>query len=149
MARREGESEWQTRKRRVDPRLEAMGWTVVPFDAASLATNREDAIEEFPTESGPADYRYDYERAVGEGFLVDYDVIKLSSNVRMNGLFLQEGEQVGNVDPETGAEQMDLLEDERQFDTSEIEQRVTAPESSRTTCCSWTKVARADGSLRS
>jgi len=76
-------------------------------------------------------FRYDYERAVREGYLVDYDVVKLCSNVRMNGLFLNEGEQVGNVDPETGAEQMDLLEDERQFDTSEIEQSVTAPESNR------------------
>ncbi len=76
-------------------------------------------------------YRYDYERAVSEGYLVDYDVLKLSSNVRMKGLFLNEGEQVGNVDLETGAEQMDLLEDERQFDTTEIEQSVTAPESNR------------------
>ena len=76
-------------------------------------------------------FRYDYEQAVREGHLVDYDVIKLSSNVRMNGLFLNEGEQVGNLDPETGTEHMDLLEDERQFDTSEIEQSVTAPESNR------------------
>lgn len=76
-------------------------------------------------------FRYDYERAVREGYLVDYDVIKLSSNIRLNGLFLNEGEQVGNVDPDTGSEQMDLLEDERQFDTSEIEQIVTAPESNR------------------
>lgn len=76
-------------------------------------------------------FRYDYERAVREGYLVDYDVIKLSSNIRLNGLFLNEGEQVGNVDPDTGSEQMDLLEDERQFDTTEIEQSVTAPESNR------------------
>lgn len=76
-------------------------------------------------------FRYDYERAVREGYLVDYDVIKLSSNIRLHGLFLEEGDQVGNVDPETGTEQMDLLEDERQFDTSEIEQSVTSPESNR------------------
>ncbi len=35
------------------------------------------------------------------------------------------------VDPETGPQQLDLLEDEREFDTTEIERRVTAPDSNR------------------
>jgi type I restriction enzyme R subunit len=61
-------------------------------------------------------YRYEYERAVREGFLVDYDAIKVKSNVRMNGIFLREGEQVGIVNPETGAKKMDVLEDEREFE---------------------------------
>jgi type I restriction enzyme R subunit len=76
-------------------------------------------------------YRYEYDRAVREGFLVDYDAVSIKSNVRMSGVFLQEGEQVGIVDPETGAEQLDRLEDERQFDMAEIERKVTAPDSNR------------------
>jgi type I restriction enzyme R subunit len=32
-------------------------------------------------------YRYEYERAVREGFLVDYDVVKIKSNVRIQGIF--------------------------------------------------------------
>ena len=76
-------------------------------------------------------YRYDYERAVREGRLVDYDVITIRSDVRMNGVFLEEGEQVARVDPTSGRQQLDLLEDERQFDSSEVEQRVTAPDSNR------------------
>jgi len=74
-------------------------------------------------------YRYNYERAVGEGFLVDSDVVTINSEVRLNGVFLQEGEQVGKVDPQTGLEQLDLLEDERQFEAPEVEQKVTAPDS--------------------
>jgi type I restriction enzyme R subunit len=35
-------------------------------------------------------YRYEYERAVREGYLVDYDVVAVSSNVRMNGVFLED-----------------------------------------------------------
>ena len=62
-------------------------------------------------------YRYEYERAVREGFLVDYDVVSIKSNVRMQGLFLKEGEQVGVVNPQTGAKQLDLLEDERKRPT--------------------------------
>jgi type I restriction enzyme R subunit len=76
-------------------------------------------------------YRYEYERAVREGYLVDYDVVAVNSNVRMSGIFLKEGEQVGVVNPESGAEQLDLLEDERQFDSTQVEQEITAPDSNR------------------
>jgi type I restriction enzyme R subunit len=72
-------------------------------------------------------YRYEYERAVREGYLVDYDAVNVHSEVHLNGVFLQEGEQVGVVDPETGVRQMDLLEDERQFDASDVERKITAP----------------------
>jgi type I restriction enzyme R subunit len=76
-------------------------------------------------------YRYEYERAVREGYLVDFDAVSIKSIVRMDGVFLQEGEEVGLIDPETGSEQLDRLEDERQFDTTEIERKVTAPDSNR------------------
>ena len=72
-------------------------------------------------------FRYEYERAVREGFLVDYDVVSVRSEVRMTGTFLKEGELVGRVDTETGAEQMDYLEDERAFDAAAIEKEVTVP----------------------
>ncbi len=76
-------------------------------------------------------YRYEYKRAVEEGYLVDYDAVAIRSNIRMTGLFLKEGEQVGLVDTLTGGEQLDLLEDERSFDTTDIERKVTAPDSNR------------------
>ncbi len=76
-------------------------------------------------------YRYDYERAVREGYLVDYDVVKVTSDVRMNGVFLREGEQIDQVDPDSGARQLDLLEDERLFDASKVERAITAPDSNR------------------
>ena len=76
-------------------------------------------------------YRYEYERAVREGFLVDYDVVAVKSNVRMNGIFLNEGEQVEVVNPVSGAKQLDLLEDERQFDSAKIEHDITSPDSNR------------------
>lgn len=76
-------------------------------------------------------YRYEYERAVREGYLVDYDVVTVKSNVRMQGIFLKEGEQVSIVDPETGSKKLDEMEDERQFDTTEIEAKVTSPDSNK------------------
>jgi type I restriction enzyme R subunit len=76
-------------------------------------------------------YRYEYERAVAEGWLVDYNAVALKSGVRMNGVFLQEGEQVGTIDAASGAEQLDTLEAERAFDATEIERQVTVPDSNR------------------
>jgi type I restriction enzyme R subunit len=49
----------------------------------------------------------------------------------MKGVFLKEGEQIGMIDPGTGAEQLDQLEDERQFDATEVEKKITAPDSNR------------------
>ena len=63
-------------------------------------------------------YRYEYDRAVREGYLVDYDVVTIKSDVRMNGVFLKEGEHVSVVDPETGLQKLDQLEDEREFDAT-------------------------------
>jgi type I restriction enzyme, R subunit len=52
-----GESEKQTRIRRIDPRLQRADWTLQPFRTVGesrLATAA--AIREYPTASGPADY---------------------------------------------------------------------------------------------
>src|ERR1051326_5406378 len=51
------EREWQTRKTRIDGRLKAQGWTVVPFDPSRPpASYRHHALQEYPTDNGPADY---------------------------------------------------------------------------------------------
>jgi type I restriction enzyme R subunit len=76
-------------------------------------------------------FRYEYDRAVREGHLVDYDVVKLRSNVRMEGMFLKEGEQVDLIDPDSGSDRRDFLEDERAYETTEIERKVTSPDSNR------------------
>lgn len=76
-------------------------------------------------------FRYTTEQAILDGFLVDYEPVTISSNVRMNGVFLHEGEQVGFIDTETGQEIYDRLEDEREFSTEEIERKITAPDSNR------------------
>jgi len=74
-------------------------------------------------------FEYNYEQAVRDGHLVDYDAVYVRSDVRMSGLFLREGENVEVVDPETGLSRMDTLEDERQFDTATIEREATSPDS--------------------
>jgi len=76
-------------------------------------------------------FTYSTEEAVLEGYLADYDAVKIKSDVHVNGAFLKEGELVGEIDTETGAEQLDNLEDEREFGASEIEEKITAPDSTK------------------
>jgi type I restriction enzyme R subunit len=76
-------------------------------------------------------YRYTTEEAITDGYLVDYEAVKISSNVRMNGAFLKQGELVGLIDTEDGAEKLYNLEDERDFPSTEIEKKITAPDSNR------------------
>lgn len=73
-------------------------------------------------------YRYTTEQAILDGYLVDYEPIKITSNVLMNGAFLKEGEHVGIIDTDTGKETYDELEDEREFHAEEIERKITSPE---------------------
>lgn len=80
---------------------------------------------------GPPVFRYDVEQAILDGFLVDYEAVAIKSEVRMNGAFLKEGEEVGYIDTATGKEHRDELEDERNFPSEEIERRITAPQSNR------------------
>ena len=76
-------------------------------------------------------YRYTTDQAIHDGYLVDYGAVRIKSDVRMNGVFLNQGEQVGIIDTDTGKETYDELEDEREFPTEEIEKKITAPESNR------------------
>jgi len=76
-------------------------------------------------------YRYDYERAVREGFLVDYDAIKVSSDITINGVFLKEGEEIGLKDTDTGQLTFDVLEDERELVATANESDWTAPDRNR------------------
>jgi type I restriction enzyme R subunit len=76
-------------------------------------------------------YSYSTEQAVLDGYLVDYDAVKIKSDVHVNGAFLKEGELVGEIDTDTGTEKLDNLEDEREFGASEIEEKITSPDSTK------------------
>lgn len=73
-------------------------------------------------------YRYDYEQAVREGYLVDYDAIAIHSEITVNGAFLREGEEVGIKNTQTGQLVFDTLEDERDLPPETNETEWTAPD---------------------
>ncbi|MBN1981844.1 MAG: DEAD/DEAH box helicase family protein [Chitinivibrionales bacterium] len=74
-------------------------------------------------------FSYSTEQAILDGYLVDYEAVKIKSDIHINGAFLKEGEMVGEIDMDTGVELLDELEDEREFSANEIEQKITSPDS--------------------
>ena len=100
------------------------------FDALKIGLTATPASHTVAYFGNPV-YRYTVEEAVTEGYLVDYQAVKIKSDVRINGIFLNEGEKVGLKDPLTGRELIDSLEDEREFNSSDIERKITSPDSNR------------------
>jgi type I restriction enzyme, R subunit len=104
--------------------------TLQHFDAIRVGLTATPAAHTIAMFGEPV-FRYGVEQAIVDNWLVDYEPVTISSDVRINGVFLKEGEQVGRIDTQTGVEALDNLEDERTFDASAVEHSVTAPGSNR------------------
>ena len=87
-------------------------------------------------------YNYPVQKAIADGYLVDYDMVKIDSGIRMEGLFLEPGEEVQYIDPLTGVKRYDTLEDERDFNPSSIERKATAPDTNKKIVKEYAKYAR-------
>jgi len=80
---------------------------------------------------GPPMYEYGYQRAVGEGYLVDYDPVIIHSEITMHGHFLKEGEEVGLRDTATGQLRFEQMEDERGLPPETLDRDWSAPDRDR------------------
>jgi len=112
------------------------------FDAIKIGLTATPAAHTIAFFDKPV-YRYLVDQAIIDGFLVDYEAIKINSNIKINGLFLKEGEQVGNIDTTTGQLQIEGLEDERAFNATDVERKITAPDSNKKIIAEFAKYALA------
>jgi type I restriction enzyme, R subunit len=104
--------------------------TLQHFDAIRVGLTATPAAHTVALFGEPV-FRYGVEQAIRDGYLVDYEAVAIKSRVRINGVFLKEGERVGKIDTETGEELFDDVEDERTFSAEEVEREITAPDSNR------------------
>ena len=104
--------------------------TIRHFDAVKIGLTATPAVHTVTVFGEPV-FRYGVEQAIREGYLVDYEAVAISSQVRLKGVFLKEGDQVGKIDTATGEEIFDQLEDEREYSAEDIERRITSPDSNR------------------
>lgn len=86
-------------------------------------------------------FEYGIDRAIQEGWLVDYDIVRIHSGIRMEGMFLKRGEHVELIDTQTGKSRYDVLEDEREFDSTRIEKDITAPDMNKKIVVEFAKYA--------
>lgn len=100
------------------------------FDATTIGLTATPAVHT-AAYFGPPIYEYSYQRAVAEGFLVDYDPVQIHSEITMHGHFLREGEEVGLRDTATGQLRFEQMEDERQLPAGSLERDWTAPDRDR------------------
>ena len=77
--------------------------TINHFDAIKIGLTATPAAHTTALFGAPV-FRYTVEQAILDGYLVDYEPVAIKSEVRMNGVFLKEGETVERVDTDTGAE---------------------------------------------
>lgn len=104
--------------------------TIQHFDAVQMGLTATPAAHTVALFGEPV-FRYGVEQAIKDGYLVDYEPVAVKSNVRINGVFLKEGEQIEKVDTEKGTRALDQVEDERQFDSTEVERKITSPDSNK------------------
>lgn len=104
--------------------------TLNHFDAIKIGLTATPAAHTTALFGAPV-FRYTVEQAILDGFLVDYEPVAIKSQVRMNGVFLNEGETIERVDTDTGQKALDQLEDERAYDAASVERDITAPDSNR------------------
>lgn len=104
--------------------------TMLYFDAVKVGLTATPAAHTVSIFGEPV-IRYGVEQAIRDGYLVDYEAVAIRSNVKMGGVFLREGEQVGKIDTTTGEELFDEVEDEREFKAQEVERKITALDSNR------------------
>ncbi|MCL4465478.1 MAG: DEAD/DEAH box helicase family protein [Chloroflexi bacterium] len=100
------------------------------FDATTIGLTATPALHTAAYFGRPI-YEYGYQRAVAEGYLVDYDPVIIHSEITMHGHFLQEGEEVALRDTTTGQMRFEQMEDERQLPAESLERDWTAPDRDR------------------
>ena len=100
------------------------------FDAIKIGLTATPALHTVAYFGNPIS-RYPIEEAILDGYLVDYNAVKINSGIRMNGVFLKEGEQVERVDTQTGQLHIENLEDERTYNATDVERKITVPDSNK------------------
>lgn len=100
------------------------------FDAIKIGLTATPAMHTVGYFGEPV-FRYTVGEAELDGYLVGYDAVKIKSGVLINGVFLKEGEQVGKLDTVSGQLKIEGLEDERQFDATQVERKITVPDTNR------------------
>jgi type I restriction enzyme R subunit len=102
-------------------------WKIVLdyFDSVQIGLTATPAAHTYAYFDQNLVYTYPFEKAVKEGYLVDFDVRNIKTDITMSGVTIPPGQQLVVKDKETGFIATTYPDDELRFDTSQIERKIT------------------------
>ena len=108
-------------------------WKVVLdyFDAIQIGLTATPAAHTYAYFDSNMAYVYTKEQAIQDGYLVDYDVVKIDTEITMEGLKLQKGAPIKVRDEQTKEIFPTILPDQLDFDPQKIERKITAIDRNR------------------
>jgi type I restriction enzyme R subunit len=108
-------------------------WKVVLeyFDAIQVGLTATPALHTYAYFDSNLVYTYPLEKAISDGYLVDYDVMHIDTKITMEGIKLKKGRQIKIEDIETKEVQATLTDDEIEFEPKKIERSITAIDRNR------------------
>ena len=115
------------------------------FDAVQVGLTATPALHTNAYFEGNFVYNYPLEKAVQEGYLVDYDVVHIDTKITMEGLKLKKGTQIKVIDNKTKDAFYAKLPDEFIAEPKSLEKRITAIDRNRKIVKEFAKVFREQG----
>jgi len=108
-------------------------WKVVLdyFDAAQVGLTATPAAHTYAYFDSNLAYAYPLEKAIQDGYLVDYDVVHIDTKLTMEGITLERGRAIKVENKKTKEVLGTILDDEIDFEPREIERKITAIDRNR------------------
>jgi type I restriction enzyme R subunit len=108
-------------------------WKVVLdyFDAVQIGLTATPAAHTYAYFDSNLAYTYPLEKAIQDGYLVDYDVVHIDTKITMEGITLKGGRAIKVEDDRTKEVFDTILGDEIDFEPREIERKITAIDRNR------------------
>jgi len=108
-------------------------WKIVLdyFDAVQVGLTATQAAHTYAYFDSNLAYTYNREKAIQDGFLVDYDVVDIDTKITMEGIKLNKGGQIKVEDIRTKEVLPVILDDEINFKPEKIERAITAVDRNR------------------
>jgi len=108
-------------------------WKIVLdyFDSVQVGLTATPALHTYAYFDSNLAYTYSLEKAVRDGYLVDYDVVHIDTQITMEGIKLKKGRQIKIEDVQTREMHNTLIDDEIKFEPKKIERKITAVDRNR------------------
>jgi len=122
-------------------------WRIVLdyFDSAQIGLTATPAAHTYTYFDGNLAYTYSLQKAVQDGFLVDYDVVHIDTKITMEGLKIKKGTQIRAIETNTKDTFYAKLPDDFTAEPKKIERSITAIDRNRKIVNQFSKFFREKG----